>query len=67
MCQNVPPETSAKEVFLEGIKVTGKWPTSQPPVQSDVLTPVLGRWINQDGGPFVTSGSDFRRASSSPN
>ena len=57
MCQKCHPETSAKEVFLEGVKVTGKWPTSSAPVLPDVLTPVPGRWIDQDGWPFATSGS----------
>ena len=65
VCQNGHPKTSAKDVFLEEIRVNGKWPTSLPPVQSAVLTPVLGRRINQDGGSIATSGSDLRGTPSS--
>lgn len=44
-----------RKFFLEGVKVTRKWPTSSAPVYSDVLTP---RWVDHDGWRFATSGSD---------
>ena len=55
MCQKGHPDTSAKGIFLEGVKVTRKWTTSSASVYSAVLTP---RWVDHDGWRFATSGSD---------
>ena len=32
MCKEGDPETGTKEVFLEGVEDTGKWPASSAPV-----------------------------------